>query len=65
MISVVGKSIEDHIIRKIQAAKFFTLLADEVNDYLNLKQVSIVLRFVDDDIREEFLGFYNSRTHHW
>ena len=34
-------------------------MADEVTDYANLEQVSIVIRFVDrvKEIREEFLGF--------
>ena len=59
MISVVGSAIQDKIIKEIQAAKFFSLLADEVTDCANLEQVSIVIRFVDRDkqIREEFLGF--------
>ena len=41
---------------KIQNA---SILADEVTDCANLKQVSVVIRFVDSDksIREEFLDF--------
>ena len=56
---VVGSAIQDKIIEEIQAAKFFSLLADEVTNCANLEQVSIVIRFVDRDkeIREEFLGF--------
>jgi len=59
MIDVIGSAIEDQIIDEIQAAKFFTILADEVTDCSNLEQVSIVIRFVDGDknIREDFLGF--------
>ena len=59
MIDVIGSAIEEHIIDKIQAAKFFTILADEVTDCSNLEQVSTVIRFVDSDksIREDFLGF--------
>ena len=55
MIDVIGSAIEDRIIDKIQAAKFFTILADEVTDCSNSEQVS----FVDSDksIREDFLGF--------
>ena len=58
-IDVNGSAIEDQIIDEIQAAKFFTILADEVTSCSNLEQVSIVIRFVDDDknIREDFLGF--------
>ena len=56
MISVIGSAIQD-IIEEIHAAKFFTILADEVTDSANLQQVSVVIRFVDDSEREEFLGF--------
>ena len=59
MIDVTGSAIADQIIDEIQAAKFFTILADEVTDCSNLEQVSIVIRFVDGykNIREDFLGF--------
>ncbi len=59
MIDVIGSAIEDQIIDEIQAAKFFTILADEVTDCANLEQVSLVIRFVDShkNIREDFLGF--------
>ena len=32
MISVIGSAIQDNIIEEIHAAKFFTILADEVTD---------------------------------
>ena len=51
--------MKNEIIQEIKAAKFFSVLADEVTDCANLEQISIVIRFVDSDknIREEFLGF--------
>ena len=59
MISMIGSAIQDAVIEEIHAAKFFTILADEVTDCANLEQVSIVIRYVDSEkrIREEFLGF--------
>ena len=59
MISIVGAEIKKKIIKEIQTAKYFSLLADEVTDCGNLEQLSVVIRFVDGDkqIREEFLGF--------
>ena len=59
MIDVIGSAIKDQIIDEIKAARFFTILADEVTDCSNLEQVSIVIRFVDvnKNIREDFLGF--------
>ena len=59
IISMIGSAIQDAVIEEIHAAKFFTILADEVTDCANLEQVSIVIRYVDSEkrIREEFLGF--------
>ena len=59
IISVLGSAIQDHLIQEIKAAKFYSILADEVTDCANLEQVSLVIRFVDSNkhIREEFLDF--------
>ena len=59
MIDVIGSAIENQIIHEIQTAKFLTILADEITNCSNLEQVSIVIRFVDNDknIREDFLSF--------
>ena len=57
--NIVGSTIQKKIIDEVKAAKFFTILADEVTDRANLEQLSVVIRFVDGDkqIREEFLDF--------
>ena len=59
MITIISSTIRNKIIKEIQDAKFFSLLADEVTDCSNLEQLSVVLRFVDANkqIREEFLDF--------
>ena len=59
LISVIGDTIRDGIIKDIKDARFFTILADEVTDCSNLEQLSIAIRFVDkhEEIREEFLDF--------
>ena len=59
IISVIGMAIQKKIVKEVQTAKKFSLLADEVTDCANLEQVSLVLRFVDGNkqIREEFVGF--------
>ena len=56
---MIGSAIQAAVIEEIHAAKFFTILADEVTDCANLEQVSIVIRYVDSEkrIKEEFLGF--------
>ena len=49
------------IIKEIQAAKFFIMLAIEVTDSSNMEQVSVVIRYVDGkNIKKDF----NSRTYH-
>ncbi len=58
MLSIIGDTIRDEIIHDIQDARFFTILSDEVTDCSNLEQLSIDIRFVDnDEIREEFIDF--------
>ena len=46
-------------MKEIKKAKYFSILADEVADVSNTEQLSLVLRYVDDDnnIREEFVDF--------
>ena len=63
IISVLGSAIQDHLIQEIKAAKFYSILADEVTDCANLEQVSLVIRFVDSNkhIREEFLDLSHHR----
>ena len=57
MIAVIGDALRRRIINEIKKAEYFTILADEVTDCANLEQLSIVIRFVDEEmqIREEFL----------
>ena len=56
-IFLCGKYITDKIVDEIKAAKFFTILADEVIDVSGKEQLALVIRFVDEAgiIREEFL----------
>ena len=52
-------------MRKVQAAKWYTVLADEVTDVSNKEQLSFVLRYVDSDsliIREDLVGFVECDT---
>ena len=58
IIECIGEHLGDKILKDIKAAKWFSILCDEVVDVGNKEQVSIVLRFVDEQtIREEFLDF--------
>lgn len=59
LLSVIGDTIRGGIIQEIKDAEFFTFQADKVTDCSNLEQLSVAIRFVDqnEDIREEFLDF--------
>ena len=54
---------EDHIREKVlsevQKAKYYSILADKVADISNTEQLSLVLRFVDENniIKEGFVDF--------
>ena len=56
---MMGKHIIlKHIVEEMKAAKFYTVLADEVTSH-NVEHLAQGARFVDShmDIREEFLTF--------
>ena len=61
IINICGKMITEKIVDEIKRAKFFSILADEAADVSNLKELALVLHFVDQSakIREAFLGFFH------
>ena len=56
----MGLQILRDVIFFIQAASFFTIMADEATDCTNNEQVVLVLQWVDKDLRvhEDFIGLY-------
>ena len=60
MINTVGKYIIDNLSREIRESKYFSVIADEAADISNKENLSIVVRFVDNNqtICEEFAGFH-------
>ena len=46
IIECIGEHLRDKILKDIKAAKWYSILCDEVVDVGNEEQVSIVLRFV-------------------
>ncbi len=61
IIRVLAEQVTNHIIDKIKAAQWFTVIADEVTDVSNREQLSIVLRYVDNTtlmVREDLVGFF-------
>ena len=59
LIKSCGQIITDTIINEVKRNKYFSIIADEAADCSNKEQLSLVLRFVDDNqnIREDFVRF--------
>ena len=65
IIHVLSNQVKQTIIQRVQAAKWYTVIADEVTDASNKEQLSIVLRYVDSDsllVREDLVGFTECDT---
>ena len=65
IITVLADQVTTSIIDKVKAAKWFTVIADEVTDVANREQLSIVLRYVDIatlTVREDLVGFFECDT---
>ena len=56
LIGVVGDSIRCDIINKIKSARYYSIIADEVTDVADKKELSFVLRY-EREIREVFVDF--------
>ena len=58
-IAYCGDHIHEKILTEVRKAKYFSILADEVADVSTTEQLSLMLRFVDEnnEIREEFVDF--------
>jgi len=56
----MANTIIRDISNKIQQAKYFSLMADEVTDVSNREQVVVCIRWVDEELQphEDFLGLY-------
>lgn len=60
LIECCGAMIQKNILKKVNAAKFFSVLADEATDISSTQQMSICVRYVDETdfkICEDFVCF--------
>ena len=59
LITCCGEVIRERIISEVKINKLFSIIADEASDSSNQEQMSLVLRFVDEElnIREDFIGY--------
>ena len=61
IIDVVSNQVHDKIIRKVKAAKWFSVIADEVTDVSHNEILSLNVRYWDNEHclnREDLLGFF-------
>ena len=58
IIDIIGNLIQQKVLEKVKKAKIFAVLADETTDCSGREQLSLCLRFTENNmIREEFLQF--------
>lgn len=59
VIDCIGHQIQQNIVEKVKASRFFSILADEAQDASNKEQMALIIRYVDVDgvINEDFLEF--------
>ena len=63
MITICGDIIRLRLIKMVQKAGFFSVIADEATDIANDEQLSICVRFVDGvSPCEKFLAFHECRS---
>lgn len=60
IIYACNKIILKKIVAKVNTSKCFSILADETTDITTKEQLSLTVRYIDDDaiLREDFLQFY-------
>lgn len=63
LIEVCGSVIKEKILKDVKKAKFYSIIADEAADSAINEQMSLVLRYVNDqnDIKEDFIGFIHCK----
>lgn len=58
LVHVIGSRIRSDILREIEQANFYTVIADEVRDVSNKEQLSIAIRYVfNGTVHESFMDF--------
>ena len=61
IISILADQVIQSIISRVKAAKWFSVIADEVTDVSSKEQLSFALQYVDSAmllVREDLVGFF-------
>ena len=59
---MLADQLGHYIIEKVKAAKWFTVIAEEVTDVANREQLSIDVDSTTLTVREDLVGFFESDT---
>ena len=63
MMVICGELLRNKILTDVKVTQFFSVIADEGTDVANNEQLSISLRYLNDDgPQERFLGFHKCQT---
>ena len=66
IVHVLADEVRGERVKKVKVARWFSVISDEVIDVSNMKQLTIVLRYVDGDslglIREDLIAFVECNT---
>lgn len=60
LIHIFGELMQSQIVKKISKSEFFSIIADETTDIAQVEQLSLCVRYVDEEIvkiREDFISF--------
>ena len=58
LITICGDLIRAELLKSIRTARFFSVIADEATDTANVEQLSLSIRFVQNNAPcEKFMGF--------
>ena len=59
LIELMSKQVINHIVREIERAKYLSVMIDEITDISKFEQVSLIIRYTDDqfNVHELFMGF--------
>lgn len=63
LISVLAKCTKENILKKISNIKAYSILVDETKDASKIKQISFIIRFIDQSfyIHEKALGCFHMK----
>ena len=63
LITICGDLIREKLLENIRNARFFSVIADEATDTANVEQLSLSIRFVQNNAPcEKFFGFLKCET---